>query len=181
MPPGLEQFDPALQAFAEFFAIDQDLIGAAAEISPGLTATEEPLEQWVTLLAETERNAFLLRMARAEVHVGIEVLRRLREVGGAGKPIASTAPRRTFAELQVAAKNQEQLRVQRARAEAERARLAKLVDLAQREARSGPVSRPSWRSARRAATTRVWLYWPNCVISRSIRGNGPPLMRGRLR
>ncbi len=61
-------------------------------------------------------------------------LRRLREVGGAGKPTTSTAPRRTFAELQVAAKNQAQLRVQREREAAERARLAKLADLAQREA-----------------------------------------------
>lgn len=134
VPPGLGQLDPALQAFAEFFAIDQDLIAAAAEVSPDLTATDEPLERWVTLLPETERNAFLLRMARGEAHVRIEVLRRLREIGGAGKPTASTALHRTFAELQAAAKNQAQLRIQRERAAAERARLAKLADLAKREA-----------------------------------------------
>lgn len=134
VPPGLGQLDPALLAFAEFFAIDQDLIAAAAEASPNLTATDEPLDRWIALLPETERNAFLLRVARGESHVGIELLRRLREVGGTGKPTTSTAPRRTFAELQVAAKNQEQLRIQRERAEAERARLAKLADLAKREA-----------------------------------------------
>lgn len=134
VPPGLGQLDPALRAFAEFFAIDQDLIAAAAEASPNLTTTDEPLDRWVTLLPETERNAFLLRVARGESHVGIELLRRLREVGGAGNPTISTAPRRTFAELQVAAKNQAQLRVQCERAEAEQARLAKLADLAQREA-----------------------------------------------
>ena len=134
VPPGLGQFDPALQAFAEFFAIDQDLIAAAAEASPHPAATDEPLERWVTLLPEAERNAYLLRVARGESHVGIELLRRLREVGGASKPAASTAPRRTFADLQDATQRQEQLRVQREREVAERARLAKLADLAQRAA-----------------------------------------------
>lgn len=134
VPPGLGQLDPALLAFAEFFAIDQDLIAAAAEASPNLTATDEPLDRWVTLLPETERNAFLLRVARGDSHVGIELLRRLREVGGAGNPTTATAPRRTFAELQLAAQNQEQLRIQREREAAERARLAKLADLASREA-----------------------------------------------
>jgi hypothetical protein len=134
VPPGLGQLDPALRAFAEFFAIDQDLIAAAAEASPNVTTTDEPLDRWVTLLPETERNAFLLRVARGEPHVGIELLRRLREVGGAGKPITSTAPRRTIAELQVVAENQKQLRVRRERAEAEQARLANLADLAKREA-----------------------------------------------
>jgi hypothetical protein len=134
VPPGLGQLDPALQALAEFFAIDQDLIAAVAEVSLRLTATEEPLERWVNLLPEAERNAYLLRVARGEAHVGIDLLRRLREVGGAGKPTSSTATRRTFAELQIAAKNQEQLRTQRERAEVERARLAKLADLAQRTA-----------------------------------------------
>jgi hypothetical protein len=102
VPPGLSQLDPALRAFAEFFAIDQDLIAAAAEASPDLTATVEPLERWMGLLPETERNAFLLRVARGEAHVGSELLRRLREVGGGGKLPTATAPRRSFAELQAA-------------------------------------------------------------------------------
>lgn len=134
VPPGLSQLDPALQAFAEFFAIDQDLIAAAAEASPDLIVTDEPLEEWVRRLPADERDAFLLRVARGESHVGIDLLHRLREVGGVGQPPASTMPRRTFSELQIAAKRQEQLRVQRERAEAERIRLAKLADLAQREA-----------------------------------------------
>ncbi len=134
VPPGPGQLDPALRAFAEFFAIDQDLIAAAAEASPNLTATDEPLDRWVTLLPEAERSAYLLRVARGESHIGIELLRRLREIGGAGKPAASTAPRRTFADLQAAAQRQEQLRVQREQEATERARLAKLADLAKREA-----------------------------------------------
>lgn len=133
VPPGLGQLDPALQAFVEFFAIDLDLIAAAAEASPGLKATREPLEQWVTLLPDTERNAFLVQVARGEPHVGLALLQRLRDVGGASAAPAVSA-RRTFAELQAAAQRQQQLRLQRERAAAEQARLAKLEALARREA-----------------------------------------------
>jgi hypothetical protein len=103
VPPGLGQLDSALRAFAEFFEIDQDLIAAATEGSPDLAAAAEPVDQWVKLLPADERDTFLLRVARGEAHVGIDLLRRLREVGGAGKPATTTAPRRTFAELQAAA------------------------------------------------------------------------------
>jgi hypothetical protein len=133
VPPGLGQLDPALEAFAEFFAIDQDLIAAAAEASPGLKATREPLERWVTLLPEAERNAFLVRIARGETQVGIELLRRLREIGGA-RPAPAASNRRTFVELQAAAERQKQLRERREREAAERSRLAKLEALAKREA-----------------------------------------------
>jgi len=133
VPPGLGQLDPALEAFAEFFAIDQDLIAAAAAASPALEATAEPLERWVALLPEAERNAFLVRVARGETGVGAEFLRRLREAGGAYGP-ATSPGRRTFAELRTAAQRQQQLRLEREREAAERARLAKLEALARREA-----------------------------------------------
>ncbi|NJO82458.1 MAG: hypothetical protein HC828_06295 [Blastochloris sp.] len=95
VPPGLGQLDGALQAFVEFFAIDEDLIAAAAERSPSLTQTDEPLEEWVALLPESERTAFLVQVARGDRHVGIALRRRLREVGGAETP-ATTHGRRTF-------------------------------------------------------------------------------------
>ncbi len=86
VPPGLGQLDPALQAFAEFFAIDQDLIAAAAEASPALTVTHEPIERWVSLLPETERTTFLVRAAHGEP-IGAELLRRLRQIGGPQGPL----------------------------------------------------------------------------------------------
>jgi hypothetical protein len=151
VPPGLGQLDPALEAFAEFFAIDQDLIAAAVEASPSLTATQEPLERWVTLLPEAERNAFLLRVACGESHVGIALLKRLREVGGTKPTSAATTARRTFAELQAAAEHQEQLRARRERETAERARLATLEALAQREA-------------------QAWASVPNLLAKRTASG-----------
>jgi hypothetical protein len=133
VPPGLGQLDPALQAFAEFFEVDEDLIAAAAEASLNVQATDEPLERWVRLLPEDERNAFLLRVARGESHVGIELLQRLRELGSPNAGSEGAAPRRDFAELQEAAKRQKQVRLKREREAAERARLAKLADVAKRE------------------------------------------------
>ncbi len=98
VPPGLGQLTAPLQALTEFFEIDQDLIGSAALASSPLKAAAEPIERWVPLLPEAERNAFLVRAARGEP-IGAELLRRLREVGGAVKPAASGAARRTFSTI----------------------------------------------------------------------------------
>src|SRR5262249_35135564 len=54
VPPGLGQLSAPLRAFIEFFEIDQDLVGAAATVSPALKATDEPIERWVALLPEAE-------------------------------------------------------------------------------------------------------------------------------
>lgn len=99
-----------------------------------LAANDEPLEQWLTLLPEAERNEFLVRLARGEPHVDVALLRRLRAVAGATTTPAAVSPRRSFAELQTAAKRQAQARRHREQAAAEQARLAKLATLAQREA-----------------------------------------------
>jgi hypothetical protein len=132
VPPGLGQLTAPLRAFMEFFDIDQDLVGAAAAASPPLKATSEPIERWVSLLPEAERNAFLVRAARGEP-IGAELLRRLREVGGAGRPVAGAAPRRAFAAIAGASEEVRRQRQERERQEAERVRLAKLDALAKRE------------------------------------------------
>jgi len=132
VPPGLGQLSAPLQAFVEFFDIDQDLVGAAATASPALKATTEPIERWVPLLPELERNSLLVRAARGEP-IGAELLRRLREVGGVPRPAASGAARRSFSAIVAAAEVVRQQRKAREQQAAERARLAKLDALAQRE------------------------------------------------
>ena len=132
VPPGLGQLSAPLQAFVEFFDIDQDLVGAAATASPALKATTEPIERWVPLLPELERNSLLVRAARGEP-IGAELLRRLREVGGVPRPAASGAARRRFSAIVAAAEVVRQQRKAREQQAAERARLAKLDALAQRE------------------------------------------------
>jgi hypothetical protein len=132
VPPGLGQLSAPLQALVEFFSIDQDVIGAAATASQALKATTEPIERWVPLLPETERNSFLVRAARGEP-IGAELLRRLREVGGTPRPAASEAARRPFSAIMAGVEQVRKERKAHEQREAERARLAKLDALAKRE------------------------------------------------
>ncbi|HNP74209.1 MAG TPA: hypothetical protein PKK15_24030, partial [Kouleothrix sp.] len=87
VPPGLGELTAPLRTFIELFVIDQDLVEAAAQASPPLKATKEPIEQWVPLLPEAERHAFLVQAARGEA-IGATLLRRLREVGSVPRPNA---------------------------------------------------------------------------------------------
>lgn len=132
LPPGLGQLSAPLRAFIEFFEIDQDLVGAAAATSAALQATDEPIERWVPLLPEAERNSFLARAARGE-RISAELLRRLREAGGEPRPAASASARRSFSEIAAASEEVRQQRQKQEQREAERARLAKLDALAKRE------------------------------------------------
>ena len=107
VPAGLGQLGGPLQVFADFFVIDQDLIAAATEGRPALEASHEPIERWVPLLPEAERNTFLVRAARGEP-IGAELIRRLRQIGGAPSSATTTSTsRRTFTELQAVAKRQQ--------------------------------------------------------------------------
>jgi hypothetical protein len=131
VPPGLGQLSAPLRAFTEFFDVNQDLVEAAALASPSLKATKEPIDRWIQLLPETERNAFLVRAARGEP-IGAELLR-LREVGGERGVATATGPRRSFAAILKASEEIRQQRLERERQQAERARVAKLEALAKRE------------------------------------------------
>ena len=152
MPPGLGQLSAPLRAFMEFFEIDQDLVRAAASASPALKATTEPIERWVPLLSEVERNSFLVRAARGEP-ISAELLRQLREVGGEKRPTASGAARRTFSAIVAAAEQVRRKRKERERQADERARLAHLDALAKRE----------WQ---------VWAQVPGLLAQRTASGYG---------
>jgi hypothetical protein len=134
LPPGLQQLTPALTALIEFIELDTDLVAAAAQASPPLVSKSEPFEEWVTKLPIHERNAFLVRFARREPRVHIDLLTRLREVGQSGGALISTSqPRRSFAEIKSAARQQQQIRQQKEHEAAERKRLEKLDKLAKRQ------------------------------------------------
>lgn len=134
LPPGLRQLTATLQAFVDFFDIDPDLIEVAAAASPELQAVKEPLEDWVKRLPERERNAFLVRIAQGDLQAGHELLRRLRQVGGAPDSF-SPAPmsRRTLASILEAADLIKEEREERERQEAEQARQKRLATLEKRE------------------------------------------------
>lgn len=79
VPANLQQLSPALKTAVKFFAIDRDLLAAVAEVSPTEDAIAEPIADWIAALPESERNAYLLRVARGETHVGAELIQQLRQ------------------------------------------------------------------------------------------------------
>lgn len=80
VPPGLDQLSAPLRAFADFFAIDADLIARAALGSPPLERMDEQIDRWVAQVPDAERAAWLVRLARGEPHLDVQFLRRLREI-----------------------------------------------------------------------------------------------------
>jgi len=133
VPPNLVMLSSAVKAFADIFEINSDLIAAAATQSksiPSPTETE-PIETWITAMPESERNHYLLRVARGENHVGLELMRYLRQQFGERPAVLpGEAGSRTFAELEAAAiqKGDERSRQEQLEAEAaEQQRLKSLI------------------------------------------------------
>jgi hypothetical protein len=98
VPPGLNKLSPALRTFVGFFKIDEFLIRLAAEASSDRkTASEGWLRGAIAQLPEEERDGFLLRLAQGEVHLSVELNRRLRQV--APMPEPEMRPRRTVGQF----------------------------------------------------------------------------------
>ncbi len=100
--PGIAPLTAALQAFAEFFAIDPDLLDAATQGNPQAAAepSREAVEAFIRRLPEGEKTSLLLRLHDGDPHVGAEFRRRCRQ---ADQHPTANAPRRTAGELRAAA------------------------------------------------------------------------------
>jgi hypothetical protein len=78
VPPGLGRLSAPLTAFADFLRIDRDLIAAAAQRSPAPGRPRKSLNLLIATLPETEKTAWLARLAAGDgPDVRGEVLRRL--------------------------------------------------------------------------------------------------------
>ncbi len=80
--PGIGPLDGALNAFAEFFQIDTDLVAAAAERSAESSGGElqkNDIDAAMRALSETERMDFLSRLYVGDPLVGALLRRRIRE------------------------------------------------------------------------------------------------------
>jgi hypothetical protein len=91
VPPGLGQLIAPLRAFITLFDVDQDLVAAATRTSQPLKATKEPIERWMQLLPEAERNAFLVRAARGRRLVTSYFGGYVRSVGNRASRLNSSA------------------------------------------------------------------------------------------
>jgi hypothetical protein len=118
-PPGLGQLSAAIEAFADFLRVDQDLIDAAATLSPDFpNIDDEVLRRWVSTLSEKEKAEMLVGLVGGrEAHLRAEILMRVRKSCASEAPAANAEPR-TVRELLDAAKDRAE---ERRRKEAERA------------------------------------------------------------
>ena len=128
--PGVGPLTGALEAFAEFFDIDRNLVQAAAERSAsGAAPSGARLREALAAIGEDEKTELLLRVAEGDGHVAAELRRRINAQGS-----TAPAPRRSVAALRERAREIGQARARAAveRKEAERRRLAEEAEKARR-------------------------------------------------
>jgi hypothetical protein len=128
---GLGPLTGALEAFADFFAIDPDLVQAAAELEADRGAmSRDDLRRALAAISEHDKTELLLRIAEGEAHAATELKRSLREQSPGG----GTAPSRTAGALRRRAQAiaQERDRALAERREAERHRKAEQAEKARR-------------------------------------------------
>lgn len=133
VPPGLQELSPALESLIDFFAIDPDLVTAAAQASPTADSGDIDLHLLIDRLPTTEQHDFLARLLRGESHLDIVLANRLREIGGAPTDRPAQAERRTIRALVAAVEQVRELRLAAESQQREAARLKHLEQVGQRE------------------------------------------------
>ncbi len=111
--PGIGPLTGPLEAFAEFFDIDRDLVEAAAESGAGgVTMPKDSIREALAAITEDEKTELLLRLVEGDGHVAVELKSRIRN-----ERSAPSAPRRTVGALRARA---QKIREAKEHAEAER-------------------------------------------------------------
>jgi hypothetical protein len=138
--PGIGPLTAPLEAFAEFFGIDPDLVHAAAERAAAALPGDAPsaaVRKVIVGLTEAERTNWLCRLFDGDVHVGAELRARLRADLARG----AAAPKliaRTVGELRARATAIRQARL--AAAAAKQAAARKLAEKAAKAARQAKLT-----------------------------------------
>jgi hypothetical protein len=134
IPPNLSQLSPALQAFVELVELNSDLVAAAAQASPDHQDPEDrPLEDWLPALTAAERQKFLLKLVRRELHVDQQLINRLQELAGADRSTPQSTPgHRKLSEIEAIASNEKKMRQQQEKNAAKKTRIKELKALAPR-------------------------------------------------
>ncbi|MEH7876880.1 hypothetical protein V7798_05190 [Rhizobium laguerreae] len=142
--PGLGPMTDALEAFAQFFGLDADLVAAAAERPAEMTLAgsmaSDAVRSFVAAMPDNEKTMMLTRLIEGDPHVASELQRNARSFSAGTKPTAAPP---TVAELQTRAgairhnrerKENERLAAERKKQELEdaRARRARLNAIIQR-------------------------------------------------
>ena len=133
LPPGLNQLSASQKAFIEIFELDEHLLNVACASSGKLTTiSEQTWQQAISQLSASERQDFLLRLAKGEPNLSAKFKQKLSQLIPTSP--ASNQPRRTIQELLEAAAEEGKKAEKRRQQEAEAKRIEELQTLAKREA-----------------------------------------------
>ncbi len=167
-PPGLGKLSEALDAFAEFLRVDQDLIDAAAVASRDLpTIDENVLSRWVATLSDSEKTELLVGLiGDRATHLRAETLARVRRSCVPDAPVA--AKPRTIRELLTAAENraEERRRQETERATREKARRER-EEAAAREIRLKALAKreeEAWRQVDALIATKQPKNYDEAIV-----------------
>lgn len=136
VPVGLKKLSAPLKSLVDFFEIDDNLIAVAAEASvANKEAIALDLKQQIAKLSEPERFAFLVKFARGDSQANFQLLKRLNELtpNQRNQSALSSPPHRKAAELLAAAAARFDRRKELERQKADKARIKRLNEMAQRE------------------------------------------------
>lgn len=132
VPSGLGKLSQPLRSFVEVFEVDEYLVKVAASSSvPQTSISDEAWLQAIAKLPGPERNRFLLRLAKGESNLSVELNKRLLEFLAIPQP--ESQPRRTRKQLVLESQRERQQEKIRQQQEAKAQRLKELEALAKRE------------------------------------------------
>ncbi len=134
VPAGLDTLTAPLQAFIDTFEIDADLVTVAAEASPAPPhVVDLDIEALVARLSEAEQIDFLVRVARGEPQMQLQLMKRLHILDQGARAVMSgsaSPPSRTIGDLLRATEARRRRRKEEDLRKAEEARLHKLNTMA---------------------------------------------------
>ena len=136
---GIGPLTGALEAFANFFVVDPDLVQAAAELeAEGAATSKDDLRRVLAATSDRDKTELLLRVAEGDVHVAAELRRSVRKQGpGVSAPCRTAGALRERAQEIAEARERglaERLEAGRRRQakEAEKARRVRLDEIKRR-------------------------------------------------
>ncbi|MCT7972145.1 hypothetical protein [Laspinema olomoucense] len=137
IPANLNKLSKPLQAFVDFIELDQDLVDAAAQLSPIAETKSDSikeLQQRIPQISEQERNDFLARLLQGEMNLNLELSQRLRSLSNKPSPeTLSDSPGRSLSELITLSVQSQKLRKQKEKQAAKQEKIKKIQELAPRE------------------------------------------------
>ena len=143
--PGIGPMSASLEAFAEFFGIDSDLVQAAAErpaVAMAGTSSPEAVRGIISAMTDTNKTAMLSRLFNGDPYVGAELRAKVRDriaSGADATPIGARTDGELRARANAIGRAREEAAAEKLAAEhkrrvkeAEKARQARLLAIARR-------------------------------------------------